>query len=136
MNSDVFPCKSGWAVTLQQQLEDNREFGILSPRLVFPNGGLQHIGMEPVWREAFGLWTNRHPMMGFDPKCDPAKTLQEVPLVSGACVALRSDDLEAVGGWSTDYLIGDFEDSDLCLALRERGLKAGYLPTVSLTHRR
>jgi GT2 family glycosyltransferase len=60
--------------------------------------------------------------------------LQEVPLVSGACVALRAHDLKDVGGWSTDYLIGDFEDSDLCLRLIEKGLKVGYLPSTPLTH--
>ena len=134
MNSDVFPIDAGWATALDQHLAINPDFGIISPRLVFPNGSLQHIGMEPVWRDAFGLWTNRHPMMGFDPSCDSCTDLQEVPLVSGACVALRAHDLKDVGGWSTDYLIGDFEDSDLCLRLNEKGLKVGYLPSTPLTH--
>src|SRR3546814_13338009 len=35
---------------------------------------------------------------------------------------------------SSDLLIGDFEDSDLCLKLRNEGMKIAYLPTVQLTH--
>lgn len=134
MNSDVFPIESGWSMRLQKTLNSNLELGILSPKLSFPDGSIQHIGMEPCWREAFGVWTNRHPMMGFDPDLAPKEGIQMVPLVSGACVALRRADLDAIGGWSTDYLIGDFEDSDLCLALRSKGLKAAYDPAISLTH--
>jgi len=57
-----------------------------------------------------------------------------VPCVTGACLAIRRTDFERVGGWDTGYLIGDFEDSDLCLKLHAAGLKIAYLPTVQLTH--
>ena len=134
MNSDVFPLEPGWSMRLRKTLNSNPEIGILAPQLLFPDGSIQHIGMEPCWREVFGVWTNRHPMMGFDPDLAPKEGIQSVPMVSGACVALRRADLDAVGGWSTDYFIGDFEDSDLCLALRSKGLKAAYDPAISLTH--
>jgi GT2 family glycosyltransferase len=72
--------------------------------------------------------------MGFDPTLDPAKELTVVPAVTGACMLVRRCDFDAVGGWDTGYLIGDFEDSDLCLKLRSSGLASAYLPTVQLTH--
>lgn len=49
-------------------------------------------------------------------------------------MVVRKADFDAVGQWDTGYLIGDFEDSDLCLKLRKAGLKAAYLPSVQLTH--
>jgi GT2 family glycosyltransferase len=47
---------------------------------------------------------------------------------------MRRSDFERLGGWDTGYLIGDFEDSDLCLKLRSNGLSVAYLPDVQLTH--
>jgi GT2 family glycosyltransferase len=39
-----------------------------------------------------------------------------------------------VGGFSVDYVIGDYEDSDLCLKLRERGASCLYAADVELYH--
>lgn len=133
MNSDVFPRAPGWLGPLAASLENER-VGLVAPRLLFPDGGIQHAGMTPRWRDALRLWTNHHPMMGFDPALDPATGLTEMPLVTGACVALRKSDFDAVGGWCTDYLIGDFEDSDLCFRIAEQGLSVAYLPEVELVH--
>lgn len=47
---------------------------------------------------------------------------------------LRREDFDAVGGWSTDYIIGDFEDSALCLKMRAQGKKTIYHPHVSFVH--
>jgi GT2 family glycosyltransferase len=134
MNSDVFPIQSGWAGGLAEALAHNSEIGIVSPRLLFPDGGIQHAGMKPKWRPALNIWSNLHPNMGFDPDLDPNKELAPVPLVSGACVAMRRRDFDAVDGWSTDYIVGDYEDSDLCLKLRELGLGVAYDPQINLTH--
>ena len=134
MNSDVFPTAIGCADALAKILDDRPDIGLISPRLLFPDGSIQHAGMEPCWRETFGVWTNRHPRMGFDKSLDPTQGTTNVPLVSGACVAIRSDDFKAAGGWSTDYFIGDFEDSDLCFKIRARGLSVAYTTDVELTH--
>ena len=134
VNSDVFPRAPGWVQSLLQVLEDRADVGVVAPRLLFADGSIQHAGMEIMRREELGVWINHHPRMGLDPALDPCTELTEVPAVTGACMALRRSDFERVGGWETGYLIGDFEDSDLCLKLRERGLKSAYLPQVSLTH--
>lgn len=134
VNSDVFPRHTGWATGLSDVLKSNEDIGIVSPRLLFPDGGLQHAGMVPIWREALGIWSNHHPQMGFDPALDAHHTLSKVPLVSGACVALRKRDFDAVQGWTEDYLIGDYEDSDLCLKLRELGMASAYAPEIEMTH--
>jgi GT2 family glycosyltransferase len=90
--------------------------------------------MEFQRREELGVWINHHPFMGLDPALDPQKSLAIVPAVTGACLAIRRTDFDAIGGWDTGYLIGDFEDSDMCLKLRSVGKSIAYLPTVQLTH--
>jgi GT2 family glycosyltransferase len=40
----------------------------------------------------------------------------------------------SLDGFSSTYVRGDYEDSDLCLRLRQRGLQSWYLPHVELYH--
>ncbi|UDM53338.1 glycosyltransferase family 2 protein [Cupriavidus sp. MP-37] len=134
LNSDAFPQRPGWAQQLCDVLDSRPDIGAVGPRLVFADGSIQHAGMEFLRREELGVWTNHHAQMGLDPVLDPRRELSIVPSVTGACVAIRSVDLERIGGWDTGYLIGDFEDSDLCLKLRDQGLDIAYLPSVQLTH--
>ena len=134
LNSDVFPQQPGWLQALIDVLEDYPDIGAVGPRLVFANGSIQHAGMSFMRREELGIWVNHHPYMGLDPSLDPAKALTQVPAVTGACLAMRRSEFERIGGWDTGYLIGDFEDSDLCLKLRSVGFYSAYLPTVQLTH--
>ena len=134
LNSDAFPQESGWLQALVQVLQDRPDIGAVGPRLVFADGSIQHAGMEFLRRDELGVWVNHHPRMGLDPSLDPAKELTLVPAVTGACLAMRRTDFDLVDGWDTGYLIGDFEDSDLCLKLRAAGLNIAYLPKVQLTH--
>jgi GT2 family glycosyltransferase len=45
------------------------------------------------------------------------------PLLTAACLMLRTATYRELGGLDEGYIIGDFEDSDLCLKLRKRKLK-------------
>ena len=134
LNSDVIPIQPGWAGALAEVIQTRPDVAMVAPRLLFPDGSLQHVGMTPRWRDALGLWTNHHPLLGMDPAFDPADGVTVMPLVTGACVAIRSSDFDDAGRWSSDYLIGDFEDSDLCFTMREAGRAVAYHPGVALIH--
>ncbi len=134
LNSDAFPQSAGWLQPLVNVLETHRHIGAVGPRLVFADGSIQHAGMEFARRNELGVWINHHPCVGLDPQLDARRELTTVPAVTGACIAVRRSQLEKFGGWDTGYLIGDFEDSDLCLRIRAEGLEVAYLPTVQLTH--
>lgn len=134
LNSDAFPQKPGWLPALIEVLERRPDIGAVGPRLVFGNGSIQHAGMDFQQRDELGIWVNHHPHMGLDPSLDPHTELTLVPAITGACLTLRRRDFDRIGGWDTGYLIGDFEDSDLCLKLRAQGQHIAYLPTVQLTH--
>jgi O-antigen biosynthesis protein len=134
LNSDAFPQQPGWLPALMDVLDQHPDIGAVGPRLVFGHGAIQHAGMAFVRRDELGIWINHHPHMGLDPSLDPCTALTRVPAITGACLVLRRRDFDRVGGWDTGYLIGDFEDSDLCLKLRAQGQHIAYLPTVQLTH--
>lgn len=134
LNSDAFPQKPGWLEALVEVLATRPDIGTVGPRLVHADGSIQHAGMEFMRMDHLGVWVNHHPCMGLDPSLDPHNDLTIVPAVTGACMAIRRSDFDRIGGWDTGYLIGDFEDSDLCMRLHAAGLKSAYLPTVQLTH--
>ena len=134
LNSDAFPRQPGWVEKLMLELQQNPQLGAIAPRLLFADGGIQHAGMEFLRREELGIWINHHPRMGLAPTLDPHKQITTVPAVTGACLMVRREVLDSLAGWDTGYLIGDFEDSDLCLKLRNAGFSIGYLPSVELTH--
>lgn len=53
-----------------------------------------------------------------------SQPLMEMEAVTAACLMLETDCYRQLGGFSTDYIVGDFEDSDLCLKLRSLGLSS------------
>lgn len=134
LNSDAFPRAPGWLQSMIAALDARADIGVISPRLLFADGAIQHAGMEFRHRADLGIWINHHPLMGLAPELDPTPALTEMPAVTGACMLLRREDFDRIGGWDTGYLIGDFEDSDLCFKLRQIGLIPAYMPEVELTH--
>jgi len=134
LNSDVFPIKPGWLQELIAVLNDRPDLGAIAPLLLHTDQTIQHAGMSFRYSDEFDIWTNYHDDRGLNPMLTTRRGLVEVPAVTGACLAVRRSDLQAVGGWDTGYLVGDFEDSDLCLSLRAKGLGSACLMTVSLTH--
>jgi len=134
LNSDVFPLETGWLESMLDVLARRPNVGLVAPLLLHTDGTVQHAGMTFRWASDLGVWTNIHPNQGIDPKLCVSSGLVSHPTVTGACVLMRREELAAVGGWDTDYLIGDFEDSDLCLKLRAKGLECVCLNDVRLTH--
>ncbi|WP_160153825.1 glycosyltransferase family 2 protein [Microbulbifer sp. ALW1] len=124
LNSDIMPLTSHWADSLVSTLE-SEEVGIVGTRLLFEDQSIQHDGMAPMRiKEYPGILFNDHPRKGVDLELAPElPPTQECPLLTAACIALRKEDFEKVGGFEADYILGDFEDSDLCLKIIEIGKK-------------
>nr|WP_238941267.1 glycosyltransferase [Jannaschia sp. Os4] len=134
LNSDVVPRAAGWLERMVETLEGSPGAGAVGARLLFASGGLQHVGMTFAHDARLGIWVNRHPMLGVTPADVPMSGPVEVVAATGACLLLRRSDHDAAGGWDTGYLIGDFEDSDLCLSLRDRGQRILVEPRATLVH--
>lgn len=133
LNSDVIPQRPGWLGTLDQALNELPEAGAVGPLLQFGDGSIQHAGMHPRRDPQLpGFLLNTHPGMG--QQWEGSDTAYEQPLLTAACVMLRKADYERLGGFDEGYVIGDFEDSDLCLGLRTQGKCLYVVPTAKLWH--
>lgn len=133
LNSDVIPAAPGWLGAMRAALDAGSSVGAVGPKLLFDDGSIQHAGMY-FGRDARGVWLNQHYFKGYPRDFAPAGVARSVPAVTGAAMLVRRDLFERVGGFSEDYVIGDYEDSDLCLKLRQAGYDIRYLPAVEMFH--
>jgi GT2 family glycosyltransferase len=133
LNSDVLPAAPGWTAPLLARLARERKLAAVGPKLLYDDGAIQHAGL--LFRRGLdGQWLNDHYFKGFPRATAAASVARRVPGVTGAALFVRRAAFEAAGGFCTDYVIGDFEDSDLCLALRSQGHEIGYEPAAELFH--
>lgn len=124
MNSDVLPSSADWFERMLTPLNDETT-GIVGARLLFEDRAIQHDGMAPMTISEYpGLLFNDHPYKGWPEKLSPhASTLSECALVTAACWAVKKADFISLGGFDPIYVLGDFEDSDLCLKMLKNGKK-------------
>ncbi len=122
LNSDVFGTDPDWIDRLVADLERIPEVGIVGPLLLFEDGSVQHQGMGYAPLPEFGNWLfPTHPGKGARPRGLSGLVRERV--ITGACMVMTRDLATSLGGFDEAFVIGDFEDSDLCL--RARGLGVG-----------
>jgi GT2 family glycosyltransferase len=127
LNSDVIPIAAGWLEHMRSLLASHPKIGMLGARLHHPNGAIQHDGMEFQWEPTWQAYLNKHPGAGLPGLACSEKFIYR-QAVTAACVLMRREIYEAVGGLDEKFFIGDFEDSDLCLKVREKGLEIACVP--------
>ncbi|ATX67503.1 glycosyltransferase family 2 protein [Roseinatronobacter bogoriensis subsp. barguzinensis] len=132
MNSDVIPISPGWLEKMLEAVEDDN-VGAVGAQLLFPDGGIQHIRMDFEYLDYFNIWSNNHPGSGMPPLAATAPPF-EVPAVTGACILIPRPVFDQIEAWDTGYLLGDFEDSHICFAIRAAGYRVMCQPASTLTH--
>jgi len=136
MNSDVIPFEAGWLGRLSATVGSTIDATVTGVRLLYEDLSVQHDGMSfEKSREHNGLWINRHPAKGMPANLvRHQETCRPAEAVTGACLLLSRKNFVTMGGFDEAYILGDFEDSDLCLRARENGLDIQILDSISLCH--
>ncbi|MGQ0622865.1 MAG: glycosyltransferase family 2 protein [Panacagrimonas sp.] len=132
LNSDVIPVAPGWLRALGDTLSQ-AGIGMVGARLLFEDGSLQHAGMcSAPYGPWDGLPINLHPGKSLRPV--PRQGDEIVKAVTGACLMLRLETWRALGGLDEGFLVGDFEDSELCARIRRRGHSIALCHDAVLVH--
>lgn len=134
LNSDVLPDQPGWLSRLVAFHDEHEGVGAVGPKLLFEDDTLQHAGIRFQRPAGGGAWENEHYFKGLHRDLPAANVARRVPAVSGACLMIARDLFEELGGLRGTYVQGDYEDTDLCLRLREAGRETWYCPEVELYH--
>ena len=101
----------GWLEPLIEMLDSHPKVGAVGSRLLYPDGRVQHDGK--MFRKTD--LTTGHINMGGQPDHDERPL--EVDDLTAACLLVRRE----LAGFSTDYRRGYYEDTDLCLRIKEQG---------------
>ena len=119
----------GWLDALMRTIEVEENVGIVGAKLVYPDGRLQEAG-GIIWRDGSGLNYGR----GGDAD-DPAfNFVRDVDYCSGACLLVRKEILDVLGGLDRRYSPAYYEDTDLAFAARKLGYRVVYQPEAKIRH--
>ena len=132
-NSDVLLADDDAITTLLGALRGSRKTAAVGPKLLFANGTIQHAGLT-FDQDPRGHVFNRSLYKGYPIDFPAANRACSADALTAACLLVDRRAWDAVGGVSEDYLVGDFEDTDLCLKLRAKGWTLLYEPAVTLHH--
>ncbi|MCO6419945.1 glycosyltransferase family 2 protein, partial [Siccirubricoccus sp. KC 17139] len=133
LNSDVMPQDGTWLDRLTGRLEEDPALGVAGALLLFEDGTVQHSGIEfarlpQLGNFPFALHPGKGRMRG------PSRGLHREEAVTGACMVLRRDLAQQLGGFDQDYVVGDFEDTDLCFRIRDLGYHCAVDDDAVLWH--
>ena len=135
LNSDVIPKKPHQFLTLLQQFKNAESVGILSGTLLYEDDTIQHQGMEYMQDPSHpGMWMNYHPQKGFPLALTESFDIKEAQAVTGALMLMTKQQYLDVGGFDIGYILGDFEDSDLCMKVRNTGKRIAVSGLVHMYH--
>lgn len=131
LNNDIRARSDGWLAALVEHGQ-RPEVGAVGARLVYPDGSIQHagliLGMGGVAGHAFRYCPDWYPAyFGI------SKVIRNYSAVTGACMLVRRETFDAVGGFDEDLAVA-YNDVDFCLRLRDRGLLIVYTPYAELVH--
>ena len=133
LNSDVFPRDPDWLERLLETQAAEPDIGLVGARLLYEDGTLQHDGCTFERLPDFAGWPfPMHPGKGR--RARAAAGVTTVPVVTGACMVLPRPLADELGGFDEGYVIGDFEDADLCLRVGEKGLRCVVDDRAALYH--
>ncbi|WP_313080212.1 glycosyltransferase family 2 protein [Pulveribacter sp.] len=135
-NNDIEAIEPGWLEHMLA-LAQQPDVGMVGAQLLYPDRTtIQHAG---VCVGAFGIAEHYGKFLRLPPdRVDIAHqgrlvATHEVAAVTAACLLMRSDAFEAIGGYDETLAVG-FGDVDLCLRTLEQGWRILYCPHATLLH--
>src|SRR5262249_30246175 len=130
LNDDMEVLGPGWIEALLE-FAQQKEIGAVGAKLLFPDGGLQHVGVTVLDGKP------GHPFYGY-PKQHTGYYCRNVlphncAAVTGACLMTRREVFHELGGFDESFPL-NYNDVDYCLRLRQAGYRIVYTPHATLSH--
>jgi len=140
LNSDTLVC-DGAIEKMLEYLQKNQSTTIVGPKLLNQDGTLQRsCGVFPNLLTEFSGRTFLNRLFPTSKVFGAYKlgtwdyaTEKKVDWVSGACMLIRKNVFDQVGGFD-EYIYMFYEDVDLCLRVKKAGYKVAFLPDAQIYH--
>lgn len=128
LNNDTL-VRPGWLEEMVRLAESSARIGVVGIKQLFPyTNTIHHTGI--VFTPG-GVPQHLYPHAPAD--LPHVNKQREYQAVNGACLLIRRSLFEACGGFDEGYVNG-YEDVDLCLAVRQRGLSVVCCTRASIYH--
>ncbi len=131
LNNDTEIINKDWLSEMVQYIQ-KEDVGIVGAKLLYPNGTIQHAGLQIGFCGIAGhtyKFMKDEVIYFFNPQ-----EIREVSGVTGACLLIKKDLFDKVGGFDDKNLKIAFNDVDLCLKVRKLGYTIIYTPYAQLYH--
>lgn len=135
----------GWLSPIIELFED-KSVGIVG-NLQLKKGGMwdetvDGAGSEWSWGDKSFMHLGRHIYKGkhlakpctLESLPKDMKIVAEREMVTGCCLAIRRSLFQDIGGFNVNYRVGYWEDSEICLTVREKGYKVMFQPNSIIYH--
>ncbi|UTV86747.1 glycosyltransferase [Cobetia amphilecti] len=132
INNDIEPINADWLDEMVGQVQ-REEIGCVGAKLYYPNNTVQHAG---VILGIGGVAGHAHKYFHRSEAGYFSRLMltQNLSAVTAACLLVRREVFEAVGGLNEEHLAVAFNDVDFCLKVREAGYRNLWTPYAELYH--
>jgi GT2 family glycosyltransferase len=131
LNNDTEIISGDWLQHLAYYAEQP-DVGAAGALLAYEDQTVQHAGVALGMRGTADHIMRRFPR-DVDGYAGSLVCAREVSAVTGACLMIRKALFEEIGGFNPHFFTA-YQDVDLCLRLRARGLRIIYTPQAVLLH--
>ena len=129
LQDNVEPIDPDWLTIMCEHVQ-RAEIGAVGPRLINPNGKIEHaglvLGVNGIAQSAFHDFPAEHPGVNRQ-----LRMTRNCSAITGACVLMRREVFQAIGGFD-ETLPEEFAQIDLCLKIRRSGYLIVYTPLAKL----
>jgi glycosyltransferase involved in cell wall biosynthesis len=132
MNNDIEVITPEWLYEMMG-LVTQPGVGVVGAALWYPNNTLQHGGVISGLGGVAGH-AHKHLPKGHPGYFGRARLIQSVSAVTAACLVIKKDIYQEVGGMDEVNLKVAFNDTDFCLRVREAGYRNVWTPFAELYH--
>lgn len=129
LNNDTEIFESDWLIAMAEHVQ-RPEVGAVGAQLLFPDKTIQHAGI------VLGLaGAANHPFAQKKPTiAREIRMIRNWSAVTGACLMMRREVFNEVGGFDEENFPIHYSDVDLCLRVQKRGYRIVYTPYAKLIH--
>ncbi|MEY2579108.1 MAG: hypothetical protein QOI49_1932 [Verrucomicrobiota bacterium] len=131
LNNDTEIIAEDWLQHLAYYTQQ-ADVGAAGAVLAYEDRTVQHAGVALGMRGTADHTMRRFPL-GADGYAGSLSCAREVSVVTGACLMIRKSVYEEIGGFNEHYFTA-YQDVDVCLRLRRRGLRIICTPRALLHH--
>ena len=132
LNNDVEPIEPGWLLKMVGHAL-RPEVGAVGAKLLYPDGRIQHAGVlldGVAARHFYCGWARNS--AGY---ANRARLTQNYSAVTAACLVVRRQVWDEIGGMDAGNFPVAFNDVDFCLRVEQHGFRNLWVPDSELYHR-